>query len=110
MINGLFVDVKSDELKEMLLGRLKYHQDKVALYKDQVKTMKSVDEKLKADREHIGKTSTQSPIESLETAVQKHENQVVYYKFMYDHIVPSEVYRLAESDLQRLGVMSDRYY
>ncbi len=109
MINGLHVDVTSDELKKMLLGRLTYHQEKISFYKEQVAEMRKVDEKLKRDREAIGKTSTQSPIESLESAVLKHENQSIYYKFMADHVVPSEVYRLSESDLQRLGIQNDRY-
>ena len=110
MINGLYIDVTSEELKTMLLGRLKYHQEKVVLYKEQVETMLKVDEKLKGDREAIGKTSTASPVDTLEQAVRKHENQVVYYKFMAEHVVQSEVYRLSENDLQRLGISGERYY
>lgn len=109
MIQGLYIDVASDELKAMLLGRLKYHQEKVAIYKEQVEFMLKADEKSKNDRELIGKTSTASPVESLEQTVRKHENQVVYYKFMAEHVVASEVYRLSENDLQRLGISGDRY-
>ena len=110
MITGLHVDVSSDELKTMLLGRLKYHKDKVALYQEQLVTMKSVDDKLKADRESIGKGSTQTPTDAIQSAIQKHENQCVYYDFMAKHVVASETYRLSEQDLQRLGVSSERFY
>jgi len=84
-------------------------KEKVALYKEQVEVMLKADEKLKNDRELIGKTSTTSPVETVEQAVRKHENQVVYYKFMAEHVVASEVYRLSENDLQRLGISGDRY-
>ena len=110
MINGLQIDVTAAELKTLLLGRLKFHQDKVSFYEKQLSSMRSVDAALTEEARRMGKTSTAGPIESLEQAIKKHSDQTIYYKFMADHVVASETYRLAENDLVRLGVQAERYY
>jgi hypothetical protein len=109
MITGLHIDISSDELKELLLGRQKYHQNKVTAYEKQLDVMKKAEALLDEEREDIGKVSNRTPAESLESSLKKHANQVVYFTFMADHVVPNETYRLNESDLHRLGVNPDRY-
>lgn len=110
IINGLHVDVSSAEMKTMLLGRLQFHTDKVAFYEKQLSEMRKVDAALSAEAQEMGKTSTRSPLESLEQAVKKHKDQTVYYKFMADHVIADATYRLDESALIRLGVQAERYY
>lgn len=110
MIQGLFIDVPSTELKVMLEGRLKYHQDKVTMYQAQLAGLEKLEAGLDEEARRLGKTSTATPKESMQEAVKKHSNQVVYYKFMAEHVVPNETYRLGEQELTRLGVSSDRYY
>jgi hypothetical protein len=109
LIEGLHVDVKGTELKELLLGRLKYHNDKVSNYEKQLVELKRVDKALAEDAEQISKFSTQSPAQSLEQAIKKHKDQTIYYRFVADHIITAAVYRLGEHELQRLGIQSDRY-
>ncbi len=110
IINGLHIDVSSDELKTLLLGRLKYHQDKVGFYEKQLVEMKKVDAALTAEAQEMGKTSTRGPLESLEQAVKKHKDQTVYYKFMAEHVIANATYRLDEAALLRLGIQGERYF
>lgn len=110
MIQGLFIDVTSEELKKMLLGRLEYHKNKLAVYQKQLGQLEEVEKTLQAEAEVISKTSHGSPKSSMEQAIKKHSDQIIYYEFMAAHVVPSETYRLGEQELTRLGVSSERYY
>ena len=110
MIEGLHVDVSAAELKELLLGRLKYHDDKVSHYEKQLGEMEKIDRALAEEAEVFSKTSTASPKKSLEQAVQKHKDQTIYYRFMSTHLVMNETYRLSEADLTRLGIAMPGYY
>lgn len=110
IISGLHVDVSSEELRTMLRDRLKHHNNKAAFYQKQLVEMGKVDLALSAEAKEMGKISTQGPMETLKTAVTKHENQATYYKFMSEHVVSNATYRLCEADLVRLGVQSERFY
>lgn len=110
IISGLHIDVGSDELKTLLLGRLKYHEDKAAFYEKQLGEMRKIDAALSAEAQEFAKTSTRTPAEALEQSVKKHRDQTVYYRFVADHLVKDAVYRLTEADLTRLGIQSERYY
>lgn len=109
MIEGLHCDVEGKELKALLGGRLDYHTDRLKSYETQLDQMRTMNKNLEEEARQIGKTSTRSPIESLEEAIKRHQNQCIYYKFMAEHVVPSETYRLSEQDLYRLGISPDRF-
>lgn len=115
MIEGLHVDVPGTELKTMLGKRLEYHQEKVVAYEKQLGNAKEQRDRLKAleadfadKAEEIGKfqnsSSVRDPVPELENKIRSHKDQCVYYKFMAEHTVVAETYRLAESDLVRLGI------
>lgn len=109
MITGLHVDVKSEELKSLLEARLKYHSERIEFYESQLKKMKEVDAAMASEAAEFSKVSNRSPVESMEQAIKKHRDQTVYYKFMAEHVVANEIYRLAESDLMRLGISPNLY-
>jgi len=104
MITGLQIDVTSAELKKMLEDRLKYHQEKVVMLQKQRDDMAVVEKSLAEERERIGKGGSRSLLEGVESSLRDHQNQVIYYKFMFEHVIPSETYRLQEADLIRLGI------
>jgi hypothetical protein len=106
MITGLHVDVPSAELKILLQKRLEHHQSKVRLYQEQVEKMQQVNAALQQEAEGFHKGSTRSPEESLRESILKHENHAIYYRFMAEHVIPDETYRLNEQDLMRLGIDS----
>lgn len=110
MIEGLHVDVSSAELKEMLVGRLKYHQEKTIAYERQLTELLKLHAGFDEEARRISKTSNQGPQESLESAIKRHRDQAIFYRFVSEHVVPSEIYRLAENDLVRLGVLGNQHH
>lgn len=109
MIDGLKIELPSAELKTLLEGRLKYHQQKVDAYQAQRAQLEKIEVTLGEEARRMGKSSNASPLENVEDAIKRHQNQTVYYKFMAEHVIPNETYRLCENDLHRLGV-SERAY
>lgn len=110
MIEGLQIDVSSTELREMLLGRLEHHKKKIEAYESQEKQLAELEKKLADDAEQVSKVSNAGPLTSVQQALKKHRDQVIYYRFMAEHVVPNETYRLTDADLVRLGVQAERYY
>lgn len=108
MINGLQVDVKSDELSKILQERMKHHEDKSHVYEvkaaELAKTIKDIEEDMT-----VGKVSGGTPAENLVAKSREHREKASYYKFMIDHVIQNDVYRLGQEDLQRLGITT-RFY
>lgn len=109
MIQGLQIDVKGSELKTMFENRLKYHADKATALQGNLEKLSDIEKTMDAEAESIGKFSNASPRSSLETTIKKHKDQTIYYKFMVDHVVVDETYRLAEADLYKLGIQERTY-
>jgi len=110
MIEGLQIDLKSAELKDMLAGRLKYHEDKLANYKGQLAKLEEMDAVLGEEERRIGKMSSSGdPKQGMRDGIRKHSDQIIYYTFMVAHVVPNETYRLKEDDLRRLGLTREYY-
>jgi len=108
MINGLQVDVASDELTRIMQERLKYHQDKADVFEknaaELMKTIKNIEEDMST-----GKVSGGNPAEQLQTKAREHKEKATYYKFMLEHVIKNDTYRLGQDDLARLGITA-RYF
>lgn len=103
MINGLLLDVKSSELKGILEERLKYHEDKRDLYELKAKELNKMVAGIEDDMQ-VGKVSGGTPVENLERQAKDHKEKAGYFKFMLDHVIQDDIYRLDQSDLVRLGI------
>lgn len=108
MIEGIKIDIPATELKALLKGRLEYHQERKAFYQKQYDLMAEAAKGDEERRSTLGKVSNSTPLESMQSSIEKHHNNIVYYTFLHDHVVPNETYRLEESDLLRLGISSGR--
>lgn len=104
MVEGLQFDIQSEELKKIIQSRIDYHIDRAQLYRVKAeeirKSLEGVEEKT------IGKVSNAGPTESLETKAREHTDKLVHFKFMLDHVIINDVYRLSQQDLQLLGIAS----
>ena len=101
MIDGIKIDVKSDELRAHIQMRAIHHDNKAKWYNDQIRGLKS------GGIAESGNSN--DPVGSLQNSMRNHQEKFALFQFMADHIVPDEVYRLAESDLSRLEFVS-RYF
>lgn len=57
----------------------------------------------------IGKMSGGTPVQNLEHQAKEHKEKAGYFKFMLDHVIQDDVYRLEQSDLVRLGIVVRAY-
>lgn len=109
LIIGMPVDVGGAELVAMLRDRLTYHKARVEAYQGQLAQMAEINKTLSEEARQMGKTSQASPMDSIEAAIKKHQNQVIYYDFCAKHIVQTATYRLSEQELIRIGVAPNPY-
>lgn len=98
MIDGLKIDVTSLELADQLNRRAEFHAEKIKWCARQVEALEG------GGLEHHAVTN--DPIHSLENNKRNHENRYAYFRFMAEHVIPGETYRLSESDLTRLEILS----
>lgn len=109
MIYGLKLDVKAKELMALLHGRIEHHESKIKSYETQPRrgtTRKPVRE----DDADVSKRygDRESPKQRIARKKREHEERAALLKFVRDHVVPGEVYRLDESDLRLTEVMPER--
>jgi hypothetical protein len=95
MIQGLQIEVSSEELKKHIGERAKHHREKAEWYEQQVKNLKAGG---------VGETiASNDPMSSLQRSAQEHKEKCAFFSFIND------TYRLTEHDLARLEFVS-RYF
>jgi hypothetical protein len=92
MIEGIRIELNTDELCKHLLGRVKFHHDKGQWYANHAQELK--------DAGSEGKSN--DPAASLRQSANTHADREAFFQFIADHLIPNEVYRLSESDFTRL--------
>lgn len=95
MIEGLQIDVPTAELKEILDRLVKKHTDKADRYQARAAEMK----------EHGDST-----VESFERREHEYRSLASEFRFMGEHLVPGETYRLKAEDLRRLEIVGRYHY
>src|ERR1043166_6517942 len=97
MISGIKIDLSSLELQDLLNERVQYHEAKITQYQKQAEGLRGV-----------GKAEGQSfdPEEQVQRKVEDHRHRFALFTFPRDHLIPNETYRLEETDLIRLELLS----
>lgn len=101
MIEGLKIDVPSGELIDHLKARADFHKEKRAFYTKQAQAL--VDGGI---RETPGVTN--DPTGQLQNSAKSHAAREGFFRFLADHVVGGETYRLTEQDMTRLELV-DKY-
>jgi hypothetical protein len=78
IIEGLFIEISTDELHAHLVERASFHTEKMS----------------------------NDPATSLRISAQNHRNRAGFFTFLADHLIADATYRLEESDLVRLELAS----
>lgn len=102
MIEGIRIDVSSDELVARLAERIQFHHEKAKRYAAQI-------EALTSSGIQPNPSNSGDPFRDLTQHRDTHANKVALFTFMRDHVVPNETYRLSEQDLGRIEIL-DRYF
>ena len=98
MIEGLKIELSSDNLRAHLLKRAEHHRQKAALYGEKVASLKSNGVEAQA--------MTNDPIHSLLSSQRSHAQSAAFFQGFADNLVPNERYRLGEHDLSRIEFLS----
>ena len=109
MIEGLKIDVKSAELKKILEERYGYHVEKSKTYSAAAQNLLASVKGIEEDMS-VGKVSHANPAQNLENQARTHHESSNYYKFMLEHVVQDDTYRLGQDDLRRLGIATATQY
>ena len=100
MITGLCIDVSTKELREHLAARADHHEKKAKWYKSHAAAL---------NKGGAATGMSNDPVRSLEESEQRHREKAAYFRFMVQHLVANETYRLAQDDLGQIE-LSSRYY
>lgn len=99
MIEGLRIEISSAEVQEHLGERADYHQGRRRFYERQVASLREGG--LRADQ-----AVSHDPVSALQESAKRHGEREAFLRFMAEHIVPDETYRLSEQDLMRIEIVS----
>ncbi len=100
MITGLCIDIPVNELKEHLAARADHHEKKAEWYKNQAVAL----------REGGAATGmSNDPVRSLEQSELEHREKAAYFRFMEQHLVKNQTYRLSQADLGLIELASRVY-
>ena len=100
MIEGVKLNISSDELKKKILERVEYHRQKFEFYSKKVEELEPV----KGEME-----SSSNAFTDLKNKADNHQARMEFFQFLADHIIPKEIYRLQTQDLTNLEFIS-RYF
>lgn len=102
MIEGLKIEIGASELRDHLIKRATYHKDKREFYTKQALSLREGGIQNEV-------ANSNNPVQSLEQSAKSHGEREAFFRFLGDHIVLSEDYRLSEQDLTRIEIVS-RYF
>lgn len=99
MIEGLKFDVTTDELRKHLEAKIEHHRERKDFYDHQAAALQ------KGNVEAMPYTNG-DPVQALQAKGSQHLAKIELFVFLRDHLIPGETYRLEESDLTRLEIVS----
>lgn len=108
MIEGLKLQIGSDELRKLLESRAEYHGGKAKWAEAESARMEPMMKDQRRRSRDIGKygnTSSDAAM-SLGEQADYHADREVYFKFLASHVIPNETYQFREPDLRDIEVLS----
>lgn len=105
MIEGLKLDVSGKELKEHMLKRAVEHEKKAGLYVKQIGAIQEAQDQDDDERDSWANVSN-DPKADLRRRMKDHKTKAGLFRFMADHVLVDEMYRLDDSDLARIELLS----
>jgi hypothetical protein len=96
MIEGLKLDFTTEQLRQHLKTKIAHHEERVTFYTKQVDSLKG---------EEFAAVSG-NPIMQLQTKLGEHRRKATLFRIIAEHLVPNEMYRLGDNDLERIELVS----
>lgn len=110
IIEGLKIQVSSEELEQHLRDRAAHHAARREFYLGQARNLDSGIHELELDEEAEAMAFSNSgrgdPRQSMRAAAKTHEERQAFFTFLADHIVQDVTYQLTESEFLKLEYVS----
>lgn len=110
MIEGIKIDVPTVELRDHLRFRADHHATRQQFYlnraNDLTQGIADMDLGDEADAMAFSNSGRGDPRESMRQAARQHGDRLAFFRFLADHLVPDETYRLTEGDLLKIEFAS----
>jgi hypothetical protein len=106
MIDGLRLDVSADEIVKLLEQRISEHRENAEADEDNAKKLDAL--KRPDDLEDEIWVEDSTATSRLRRRAQRGRNRIEALKFMRDHVIRGETYRLTNEDLQTLEILEGR--
>lgn len=100
MIEGMQVQLTSEQVAEILRERIRTYTEKADWYADQAKKWLAVNAEVDVHEKPERAVH-------LEEKAQTGREVVKYAKFLLEHLIPDQTYRLGLEDLRTLGVLTN---
>jgi hypothetical protein len=99
MIEGLKLDISSEELKNHLSKKIAHHKERERFYAEQVASL---------TKGGVQPTnySGGDPVRALKEKEERHTSRAELLTFLRDHLIPDQTYRLTEQDLVSIEIVS----
>ena len=104
MIDGLRIDVPSDELLRHLDERVRHHHARAIECEAKIKRIEALQSAPDEDEGPFG-TCWPGYAHELERRAARHRDREALLMFFRDHVIAHEIYRLTESDLKSLELL-----
>mgnify|MGYP003576484668 CR=1 FL=1 len=104
MIEGLKVELTADELGRLLEQRVAHHREVAADCDARRIRLGTVTTPRPDDTEEQLAAAWPPYLENLERRAERHRDRAEALRFLRDHLVSQEIYRLGEEDLELLQV------
>ena len=96
MIEGLKIEMSSEQLAGRLAERIRWHEQTIEAYREAL-----------LQTEVRGRAHRNRSV--LEHQVREHQEQTAVLSLLREHLIPGEVYRLTECDLRFADLVPDPY-
>ena len=98
MIDGIKVQLTTGQLRDHLMKRVRYHEEKRDLYAGQVQALEAGGERQD--------NASLDPVRALKDRASQHSSKAELFRILADHLIPDETYRIADHDLTRIEFIS----
>ena len=108
MIVGLHIEVSAEQLGERIAARVAHHLKQVELGRAQLPSLPEPED----DPSQTGFASrllrARSPREMMKQRIAEHIRKATLLTFIREHLIPGEIYRLRDADLEVADLLPSR--
>lgn len=112
MIEGIKLDISTDDLRTHLTSRSEYHATRreyyLAEYKRTTQNVIAGESEIDSD-EGFATTSNYGQDRTYIQNAKQHRTKAAFFKFVAQYLIPNETYRLSESDLAKFELAAGMF-